>query len=80
MGIFKNIPKIYKGLIYLFLAVDWWLFGKLTLFKPVPNGAIRTDITGLEIPLLIYSAVILALGLLGIVYTIQGIKEIIEKK
>ena len=79
MRIFKNIPKIYRGPIYILFAVDWWLLGKLTLFKPLPPGIYRTDLVGLEIPIFIYFAVLLALSLFGIIYTIQGILNKIKK-
>jgi hypothetical protein len=76
MRIFKNMPKLHKGPIYILFAIDWWLLAKVTIFKPLRPGVYRVDHVGPEmLIILIWFAVLLSLGLFGIIYTIQGLIE-----
>jgi hypothetical protein len=79
MRIFKDMPKIYRGPIYIIFAIDLWLVGKLTFFRPLPSGFI--DYPG-PVMLMMQIGIVLfiALGIFGIIYTFQGLRERIKKK
>lgn len=79
MELFANIPKIYRGPIYLILALNWWLLGRLVILNS-PRGISGCDVgPGLLIGL-IFFLILLIILLFGVIYTIQGINGKLKKK
>ena len=70
------MPKIYKGLLYIFFAIDLWLFGRVVIFRLIAAEMKKPAFIGPGMAIiLIYFAVLLALAVFGIIATIQGIAE-----
>ena len=75
---YKDNPKLYNGPLLVVFAILWWILGRL-LFS-TPPGTYRTDYSGIYLIILIWFLVLLGVGLLGIIYTIQGIQINLKKK
>jgi hypothetical protein len=76
MGFFKDMPKIYKGLLYIFFAIDLWLLGMIAIFRLIAAQMRNASFIGPGmIIILIYFGVLLALAVIGVIAVLQALNE-----
>jgi hypothetical protein len=76
---YRENPKLYKGALTLVLAVMWYYCGRL-LVRTHP-GLARTDVFDAGyLFFLLWFCGLIAFGLFGLIYTLQGIKIFLKDR
>ena len=81
---YKNNPKLYKGIIFISVAILWQILGKFVgriLFSGGSDTAVQINYMSSEyFIMLIWYAILLWIGLYGTINAIWGISISLKKK